>query len=83
MEKDGRKSICCARVRFLGKNGHDWELEEAKKILTVGEVYEVSRIHIGDFSSKIWLRDCYNDFESNPAYGFNSVMFEGVEGSEL
>jgi len=65
--------IAYSRVKFLGKNGTDEDLKEAKKVLTVGKEYRVYQIIIGDWHTVVDL----------PQGRFNSVMFEGVEGHTI
>ena len=55
-------------MRFLGKNGHDFEREAAKKVFVVGEEYEVESIDVGDWSHTI-------SFVGIPGR-HNGVMFE-------
>jgi hypothetical protein len=64
--------IAYYRVKFLGKNGKDRELVDAKKKFTIGKEYTVSRIDIHS-----WHTDVYFHGDLNP---YNSVMFEGVKG---
>ena len=69
------------KVRFLGKNGYDTQLEHAKKILEVGEMYTVHHTEVGQSSTYV----CFEDIERVAHNGdkdferFNSVMFEDVE----
>lgn len=69
--------ICATKVRFLGKNGTADDLQFAMKRLEVGKEYPVATIHISDFHTDlvIYTGEQYDEF--------NSVMFEGVEGSEI
>ncbi|WP_110933782.1 hypothetical protein [Paenibacillus bouchesdurhonensis] len=58
------------RVRFLNKNGHDWEPERAREIgLVEGEIYTVERTDVGGWHTDVYLQEI-------PGYHFNSVMFE-------
>jgi hypothetical protein len=44
-----------ASVEFIGKNGTDHELKAAMAVLTVGDIYTVRRVEVGDWSSKVYL----------------------------
>ena len=55
-------------MKFLGVNGYPSELEEAKKIFTVGEVY---RVHDCDVQS--WSHSIQFDGVKGR---YNGVMFE-------
>ena len=59
------------KVKFLNENGHDWQLEEARKIFKEGQILEVEEIEVGGWSSKVKFADCDG--------WFNTVMFEDVE----
>lgn len=65
------RKFCCCCVKFLGKNGYDYELREAKKKITVGKEYYVSTITIDKWKTTINLYGISGDF--------NSVMFEPVD----
>jgi hypothetical protein len=56
------------KVRISGKNGHDYQQEHARKVLSVGSVYEVVETKVGRCSSGVALVG----FERM----FNTVMFE-------
>lgn len=63
--------IIAKTVKFLGKNGTDQDLEEAKKLFETGKIYAVYKVVIGDWQTQIYF--------PNYTTGFNSVMFEGVD----
>ena len=54
---------------FLGKNGHDYQLEEAKNLLKIGEKYKIVGGELFDCSSS-FLLDGFNNIY------FNTVMFD-------
>lgn len=60
------------QIRFTGEGGYDSDKERANKYLTVGEVYTVDIIDIGNWMSDVYLQDF-------PDVDFNTVMFEVVE----
>jgi len=60
------------KVRFLGKNGYDYELEQAMKVLEVNKEYTVERTEVHDWSTTVYLIEV-------PNVGFNSVQFEDVK----
>ena len=57
-----------AWVRFTGKGGPDWEIAEAKTVLTLGSAYKVQAMDIGGTSSRVVLQDG----------AFNTAMFENM-----
>ena len=59
------------KVKFLGKNGYDYQLKEASEMFEVGLVLTVKSIEVGDSSSSVV-------FEEMPGKSFNTVMFEEV-----
>lgn len=59
------------RVRFIGHGGYEWQQQEARKHLKVGETYTVESMDVGDWSSSVSLAEY-------PGKQFNSVMFENV-----
>ena len=63
--------IIARTVKFLGKNGLDNELKEAKEMFNTNEIYNVKKIAIGNWKTLIYF--------PNYTCGFNSVMFEGVD----
>ena len=65
------KPICACRVKYLGKNGTDYDKTFADKRLKVGNIYEVYRIYIENWKTRLYLRGIPDDF--------NSVMFEPVD----
>jgi hypothetical protein len=56
-------------VVFLAANGHDYQLEAAKKVFVKDQILTVKDILIGDWYSSI-------EFLERPGQTFNSVMFE-------
>lgn len=58
------------RVRFLNKNGHDWERADAVKAFGADAILTVERISVGRSSSRYY-------FVGVPSY-WNTVMFERV-----
>jgi hypothetical protein len=60
------------KIRFTGEGGYDSDQERGYKYLTVGEVYTVDIIDIGNWMSDVYLQDF-------PDIDFNTVMFEVVE----
>jgi hypothetical protein len=60
------------KVRFLNKNGHTNEPENACVIgLIEGAVYTVEKTVVHSWSTEVYLQEF-------PSYSFNSVMFEDV-----
>ncbi len=59
------------KVKFLNKNGYDWQKEEAAKVLNTEDEYTVVDIDIGG-----WMSDVYLEGFPHP---FNTVMFENVD----
>jgi len=60
------------KVRYIGEGGWDADKVHANKYLTVGEIYTVDIIDIGNWSSDVYLIEF-------PEIDFNTVMFEEVE----
>lgn len=58
------------KMRFLGKNGHDYEREEALKAFEIGAEYEVADCEVGDWNHTV-------SFVGKPGR-WNGVMFEIV-----
>jgi hypothetical protein len=58
------------RLRFLGQNGYDFQLQEALRVLSAGAVYTCSDCRVGDWEHSVAL-------EGVPGR-FNGVMFEIV-----
>jgi len=58
------------RLRFLGKNGYDFQLQEALRVLNVGAVYTCTDCRVGDWEHSVALE--------NVPGRFNGVMFEVV-----
>jgi hypothetical protein len=62
-------------VTYLGKNGYQGQVEQANKVLTVGQSYEVVGGYIGNSDSRFELKDIRGSF--------NTVMFDkGWESAE-
>lgn len=59
------------KVRFIGRNGYDFELVQAMIEFEVGEIVTVAKTCIGGFKSS-YRFEGRND-------SFNTVMFELVE----
>ena len=60
------------RVVFMGRNGYNYELEEAKRCLSIGGTYTIKRIDVHNWSSSIELLEI-------PGKYFNTVMFRNEE----
>lgn len=58
-----------AKVRYMGYGGYDGDKEHANKYLTVREIYTVTKLNVGDWSSTVELKEF-------PELRFNTVMFE-------
>lgn len=58
------------KVRFIDKNGHDHERDEARRVLGADAICTVERISVGRSSSRYY-------FVGIPSY-WNTVMFETV-----
>lgn len=63
--KDGSK------VRFLNKNGYEFERNKAAEFLVEGQVYTVDRVEIHNWHTDVWLKEV-------PGFRFNSVHFDDV-----
>ena len=59
------------KVTYLGRNGYDYQRENADKVLKVGQIYTVKSIDVHSCKS-------YVKFEEIPDQTFNSVMFDHV-----
>lgn len=59
------------KVVYTGENGYDWDKIHSKKYLKVGQVYEVSHAHVGNWHTDVYLAGF-------PNVAFNSVHFEKV-----
>lgn len=57
------------KMRFLGKNGYDFQLADAKKHFSEGQILTVVGCRVGAFDHTI-------KFEEEPKRWFNGVMFE-------
>lgn len=57
------------KVKFLGKNGFDRELEMARGLLSTEIVYTVDCVDVGGWISYVYLKEI-------PDKSFNTVMFE-------
>lgn len=58
-----------SKLVFTGKNGHDWQQEEARQLMEIGQVVTLSYADIGQSSTSISLKEF-------PGKCFNSVMFK-------
>lgn len=58
-------------VKFLNKNGTDWDRQYANKHLKEGEILTVDNVYVGNFNSDV-------EFKEHPGIRFNTVMFEDV-----
>lgn len=63
------------KMRFLGRNGHDYQLEAAKKVFNTEDIYEVAQFDLGDWSSCI----LFVGFEGR----WNSVMFDWCDAEQV
>ncbi len=59
------------KVRFLNKNGYEYDLEHARKYLNTNRIYTVRNIDVGGWSSTVYL-------EEVPGEYFNTVCFKEV-----
>ena len=59
------------KIKFLGKNGTDSDLEDAFSVLTKGSEYTVEHISVDRCYSEVLLKEV-------PDKRFNTVMFENV-----
>jgi hypothetical protein len=60
---------------FMAEGGNDYQIAEAKKILTVGEIYTLKSVRIESYSTTFVL-------EEFPDNAFNSSLFFGVINNE-
>ncbi len=60
------------KVKFLGKNGYNYELSYAKKLFNEGVILTVREIYVYGFSSLV-------EFVEFPSEKFNTVMFEDIK----
>lgn len=58
------------KMKFLGRNGYDHELEKAKHHFAVGHAYEVESCDVGDWRHTVKFVGIKGDW--------NGVMFETV-----
>jgi hypothetical protein len=63
------------KIRFMAEGGNDYQIAEAKKILTVGEIYTLKSVRIESYSTTFVL-------EEFPDNAFNSSLFFGVINNE-
>lgn len=61
-----------SKIRYLGTGGWEADKVQANQYLTVGEVYTVDIIDIGNYCSDVYITEV-------PHIDFNTVMFEEVE----
>lgn len=81
------------KAKFLGTNGHEWQLKEAINMgLITDNMYEIDDLYIGGCSSRVYLVGFYDnsigycDSKTNEdLYSFNTVMFDFYddEGCEI
>lgn len=55
------------KLVFTGKNGSDFDQEQANQVLEIGKTYTLSYIAIGSWKSEVFLEEISGSF--------NSVMF--------
>jgi hypothetical protein len=60
------------KVRYLNKNGWDYDKEYANKFFKEGQVLTVKEIYVSRSSSEV-------EFIEYPDHRFNTVMFEDME----
>ena len=60
------------KVKFTANGGYSTEIESAKKIMTIGNLYTVESIDVGGFHTTVYLKEF-------PSRGFNSCLFEDLE----
>jgi hypothetical protein len=66
-----------ARVRFEHpKSGWPWERIVAKAHLSIGRIYTMTSIDVGQSETRITLREV-------PGVSFNSVHFDNVDDGEV
>mgnify|MGYP003651681401 CR=1 FL=1 len=63
------------KIRFMAEGGNDYQQQESKKILTVGEIYTLRFADISNFSTAFIL-------EEFPDMQFNSSLFYRIEEDE-
>lgn len=61
-----------SKIIFTGENGQDWEQENARKFLVVGEEYTLQCAEIFSNSTDVVLKEF-------PKLVFNSVLFKNKE----
>ena len=59
-------------ARYHGNGGWPGDAEDADQFLTRGQIYQVSRVIVENWSSEVVLREF-------PGERFNTVLFENVE----
>lgn len=62
-------------ARFTGEGGWPAEAEKAARLLTIGEIYTLTGIQVGQSSSYLTLKGF-------PAELFNTVMFDAADSEE-
>lgn len=63
------------KVKFIGRNGHDYQLAKAKEIFTEGQILTIKQIDVSNWSSSV-------QFEEVGGW-FNTVMFGRVAGDDI
>ncbi len=63
------------KVVFLDENGHDWQREEARKLMKKYRVYTVDHTDVGGFHTDVYLKEFPDEF-------FNAVMFDDYDEVE-
>jgi hypothetical protein len=59
------------RIRYIGVNGHDYDIVYANKFLEKGCTYTVDYVDINDWVSYVFLKEF-------PGKAFNTVMFDNI-----
>lgn len=60
------------RIVFMGRNGYEYQLQEAKLVLSIGGTYTIKRINVENWSSSVELLEL-------PGKWFNTVMFRDAD----
>lgn len=60
-----------SKVVFTGKNGSDWDQQDAQKRLIIGSVYTVKRTDVGNWSSTVEFQEVEGSY--------NTVLFDDWE----
>lgn len=59
------------KIKFTGRGGYPFEVENAKEVLTINEYYEIEHVLVDRFSTEVYLKGL--------KYPFNSCLFEEDE----